>query len=399
MNQKLSIMMIADVPRNLSQIKGGLEAATVNLITSLRLLNVDLHVVTIRNTITHSEIVRLGDNCVIYYYPFSFKKIKILDYMWFGQRKIKSLYKRLHPNIVHMQGTGPVLLMLRGIDPHKIVITQHGIMSEEMKYKVSFFRKSKFYIKTLFDRYLIPQFDNYIAISEYNHTILDHLQKFNMEYFTRVIHNPVNPEFFQTRALSEKPRIVFVGLVNKLKGVHILIEALDRLKKEGFCFTVDIVGGTKEPDYLQLINTMIRTRGLEGQVVMHGWVSQQRVKELIQENCIFLLPSLQECLPISIAEAMAAGRVVVATQTGGIPEMFTDKESGFLFPKNDVGALTAILRELHLHPETMTKVGAMARKEAARKFESGTVARQTLRFYDHLTNFNSIHKLVTNDVA
>lgn len=399
MDQKIKVMMIADVPRNLSQIKGGLEAATVNLIGAMRLLNVELHVITIRPSIVVPEVVRLDDNSFIHYYPFTVKKNKILEFLWFGNKKVRALYDRLRPDIVHMQGTGPVLLLLRGIDRRKIVITQHGIMAEELKYKISLGKKVKFFLKSLYDKLLIPRFNNYIAISEYNRKILSAYQKDNQGFFTRIIHNPVNPEFFQARPMEGGRKIVFVGLVNKLKGVHLLIEAMHLLKEDGICYALDLVGGTKEPEYLKEIEQLIVRRGLSDQVTMHGWVSQHRVKELIQENSIFLLPSLQECLPISIAEAMAAGRVVVATETGGIPEMFIDGESGFLFPRNDVEALAAVLKGLHDHPATMKKVGSMARQEAARKFEPGAVARQTVQYYHHMTHHNTLHKLISNDVA
>jgi glycosyltransferase involved in cell wall biosynthesis len=372
--------MIAECPLNLENVRGGLEAASINLILGLRNLPVILRVVSIRNDLTRNEIVEVADNIHIHYYTYTWKNSKILEFLLFGNKKIKSLYHSFRPDIVHMQGTGPVLLMLRGLDKHRIVITQHGILQEELKYKTGVRKKLKFFVKAWFDKFLLTQYHHYISISHYNRMFLLALHG-SSSLHTQVIYNAVNPVFFSSTPGGQMNKLIFIGLVNKLKGVHILLEALHLLAMEGIYYSLDIVGGTKEPGYVEEIKRTITRLDLGKCVILHGWKNQKEVRNLLLQSAILILPSLQECLPISIAEAMAVGRVVVATQTGGIPEMFNDFESGFLFSKNDSKQLSEILKYLHFHPEVMVRVAINAKVEAQKKYSPSKVAEQTLQFY------------------
>ncbi len=379
---RLTVLMIANIPRNIENIKGGVEAATVNLIIGFKNEPVNLHIVSIRSDIEKSEEIRLHEGCIIHYRPFTLKKSAFAEYFWFGWLKIRRLIKKLHPDLIHNQDTGPVMLMLRGMDKRKVIITQHGIYSEELKYEISVLRRLKFRIKMIYDKLLLPRYCRYISISDYNRRILVSYHTKNPEFYTEIIYNPVNSEFFfNTSPHGAFTKIIYVGVVNKRKGVHILLEALIKLRERGIIYSLDIAGGTKEPKYMEMIEDMIKENNLGSQVTLHGWVNQAKVKQLLEECAIFLLPSSQECLPISIAEAMAAERVVVATRTGGIPEMITDKESGFLFDINDSGQLSEILSYLYKNHGEIMRVSANAKSKALEMFRPETVALQTLNFY------------------
>jgi glycosyltransferase involved in cell wall biosynthesis len=175
---------------------------------------------------------------------------------------------------------------------------------------------------------------------------------------------------------------LFVGLVNKLKGVHLILEVMIKLREKGILYSLDIAGGTKEPKYLKMIEQTIQDNGLQSQVTLHGWVNQDKVRQLMETCSVFILPSSQECLPVSVAEAMAAERVVVASDTGGIPEMIKDKVSGFLFVKNDTDQLAGILSYLYNNFEEIKRVAANARVKALEMFCPESVAIQTFNFYN-----------------
>jgi glycosyltransferase involved in cell wall biosynthesis len=109
-------------------------------------------------------------------------------------------------------------------------------------------------------------------------------------------------------------------------------------------------------------------------------MKQEQIKEVYRECPIFILPSLQETLPVSIGEAMALGKVVVATDVGAINEMFTDQISGFLFKKNDLKGLVKVLQSLYDRPD-LPGIGARAQKEAHQKFHPLLIAEKTIGFY------------------
>ena len=88
---------------------------------------------------------------------------------------------------------------------------------------------------------------------------------------------------------------------------------------------------------------------------------------------------------------MAQGKVVLASNVGAISEMITDKTSGFLFEKNNVEQLCALLRQLFNNHTLMESVSLQARKEANEKFHPDLIALKTLEFYNQVIKRSSPH--------
>jgi glycosyltransferase involved in cell wall biosynthesis len=83
---------------------------------------------------------------------------------------------------------------------------------------------------------------------------------------------------------------------------------------------------------------------------------------------IFVMPSISEGLPLALLEAAAAGRCIVASAVGGIPEFLIDRENGFLVPPGDSGALAEILSALVSDPEKRFSLGARATADIESKW-------------------------------
>ena len=175
--------------------------------------------------------------------------------------------------------------------------------------------------------------------------------------------------------------LIYVGEINKRKNLKIVLEALGILKKEGIIFKLNVAGGYREESYKQVITELVDEKGIQDQLVFHGWMTQQQIFSLLEESSIFVLPSLQETLPLSIGEAMARGKVVVASNVGGIAEMFTDKTSGFIFERDNLEQLVVLLRNLYNNQNLIDSVSKQARIDADGKFAADLVAAQTINFY------------------
>lgn len=123
--------------------------------------------------------------------------------------------------------------------------------------------------------------------------------------------------------------------------------------------------------------------GLGDQFTLLGALSRAEVLELLQNSDVFLLPSLTEGMPVSVIEAMACGRPIVATAVGGTPELIRHGVSGLLVGPADPGALALALIQLLEDKHLRTEMGQAGR----RLFEKGpwtpkTAADTTLRIYD-----------------
>ena len=80
------------------------------------------------------------------------------------------------------------------------------------------------------------------------------------------------------------------------------------------------------------------------------------------------LTSVSEGTPVTIIEALAAGRVVVATRVGGVPDVVDDGETGYLVPPGDMDALAERLEELSRDPERRDAMGREGRERVLRRY-------------------------------
>jgi glycosyltransferase involved in cell wall biosynthesis len=125
----------------------------------------------------------------------------------------------------------------------------------------------------------------------------------------------------------------------------------------------------------------MKEHDLASQVTFYGWQTQEQILTIYEKGRIFILPSQQETMPVAIAEAMAQGKVVIASNVGAISEMFTDKSSGFLFERNDLEQLIDTLKQVYNNREMIEKISSNAIQEAREKFHPDSIASQTFEFY------------------
>lgn len=372
----LTVMMIGALPVDLNLVKGGVEAVILNLFRGFRDLPF-LRVVHVAFTkeVSQPKEVQFAPNIVIHFLPFRVP-VELVDYA-INDGKLKEIISVEKPEVIHIQEITPHLLRFLRYSKERIVVTQHGIMREELKYASGTGQRLKCLFKAYVERSIFPLFKHVIFISKYNQDLYPPRPVHGVQIF-----NPVNPIFFETDDGSQlRPNtLVYVGVLSRRKNVKIVIEAIADLKQRGKEFTLHVIGGFKDAGYEREVLEVVRTRNLSENVIFHGWMKQEQIREIYRQCPVFVLPSLQETLPVSIGEAMALGKVVVASDVGAIREMFTDGTSGFLFRKNDRDDLERVLDALHQHPD-LGQIGQRARQEAIEKFHPSLIARRTIEFY------------------
>jgi sugar transferase (PEP-CTERM/EpsH1 system associated) len=114
------------------------------------------------------------------------------------------------------------------------------------------------------------------------------------------------------------------------------------------------------------------------------WMPGDRVDipELLRMIDIFVLPSLAEGISNTILEAMASGLPVVATRTGGNPELIDDGGNGYLVPVSDPRALADTIAGMIADPERTVEMGACGREKVERRFNWGRTVEDYLSVYD-----------------
>jgi glycosyltransferase involved in cell wall biosynthesis len=186
------------------------------------------------------------------------------------------------------------------------------------------------------ERALLPRTDVILFESAYARDVY-HARVGTPAALVRVIHNGVAAtEFTPVTPAVDASDIVFVGELRRLKGVDVLIEALGLLNAGGAPVSATIVGSGPEAAEFE---ALARTRGL-AKVTFPGAMP---AREAFARGRILIVPSRAESLPYIVLEAAAAGLPMLATNVGGIPEIF-GPHSDRLVPPGDAGKLAEAIR-------------------------------------------------------
>lgn len=190
---------------------------------------------------------------------------------------------------------------------------------------------------------------------------------------SRVIYNGISlADFAPTNdapdaATSARPSVFAMGRFVRQKGFDVLIEAWKRAELNEF--DLIIAGAGPEQNALETLAAGAKN------VQFWGRANRADVVQLLHGCAWFVLPSRVEPQGIVNLEAMAAGRAVVASRTGGVPEIVLDGQTGILVEPDNVEALADALREMAARPARRAALGAAGLKRA-QEFDWDVLAEQ-----------------------
>jgi len=179
---------------------------------------------------------------------------------------------------------------------------------------------------------------------------------------------------------NRKPVLLYLGRLNKLKGIYDLLEAINRVR----ITYPDILlkcGGDGELDY---VSKRVAELGIDSNVKILGWVSGDKKQALMDEASIYVLPSYFEGLPMGVLESMADSLPVVASAVGGIPDVIDSGKDGILIAAGDIDALVDAIEQLLGDAALRSEIGQAARKKIVDKFSMEIVLPQIEKIYREL---------------
>ena len=158
------------------------------------------------------------------------------------------------------------------------------------------------------------------------------------------------------------PRLLFLSNLIESKGVIVLLDALKILADKGYSFQCDFVGGeTKEIDAKRFAEEVDR-RQLNRLVFYRGRKYGNEKEEFFKKADMFVFPSMEDCFPLVLLEAMASKLAIVTTTEGAIPDEVKDGENGLIAQKNDAESLATCISKLIDAPALRKKMGESGRE-------------------------------------
>jgi glycosyltransferase involved in cell wall biosynthesis len=198
----------------------------------------------------------------------------------------------------------------------------------------------------------------------------------------RVIPNGIAVGAATAGAREEPGLVAFLGDLKPEKGVHELVEAIALARARGHEVRAVLAG---EGPSREALERRARALGLLGDgIVLPGWLGPADKERLLARASCFCLPSHGEGLPLALLEAMAAGKAVVASRVGGIPEVARPGREALLVPPREVEALAAALARVAGDADLRQRLGAAARERVRAEFSESVVAERLGAIYGEL---------------
>jgi L-malate glycosyltransferase len=255
----------------------------------------------------------------------------------------------------------------------KVITTLHGTDVTLVGTERSFFDITKF---------SLAESDGLTAVSE--SIKKQTVEVFGIEKPIEVIHNFVNTEIFKPD-LTRCPRSSFTQDDHKIvmhlsnfrpvKRTADVIEIFRRIHEQVRSKLVLIGDG---PD-LPLVEHLAKQSRIDNDVVFLG--SQDSVESILPAADLFLLPSQTESFGLAALEAMSCGAPVVASRTGGLPEVVTHGVDGFLYDVGDVESMGRVSAELLKDENALRRMKLAARQTAISRFASDLLVRKYEDYY------------------
>jgi alpha-maltose-1-phosphate synthase len=212
-----------------------------------------------------------------------------------------------------------------------------------------------------------------------------------------VVHNAVDVEAYrpdggtdvlEARGIdSARPTVVYLGRITRQKGLAHLLRAASSLRED-----VQIVlcaGAPDTPEIAAEVSDLVaglrRERG--GVVWIEEMLSRRDVVQILSHATVFACPSVYEPFGLVNLEAMACETAVVATATGGIPEIVVDGETGYLVthdPDDPAGFEAGLAERMNAlldDPDLAARFGKAGRARVLERFTWGAVAERTVEIY------------------
>lgn len=240
-----------------------------------------------------------------------------------------------HPSLINAN---------RAPHPYPIVSLVHHLKCSELRpnWQNAFYR--------VFEKKYLQSVDGFIFNSKTTQAVVNSLAPHNKP---ELVAYPPTDRFggalseheIRKRAQAREFKIVFLGNIIERKGLHTLLQALPRLKRESI--SVDVIGSMEaDPFYARKMRKFVMDNDLPSRVTFHGALNHQPLAETLKRAHVLVVPSSYEGFGIVYLEGMGFGLPAIGTTAGAAGEVIENGKTGYLIEPADFDSLAAHLNAL-----------------------------------------------------
>ncbi|HEX7320789.1 MAG TPA: glycosyltransferase family 4 protein [bacterium] len=368
------IAVLTNYPSDFTGFSGGVETVTSYLLEGLdgHYPEIEFHIVSLSRTIKSDQhLVKNG-------FRFHFLAVSanplLKPHTPYNIARCVLLLKKIKPDLVHCQDN-VALALAAVIGGYPRIFTVHGIRRTEAKLWIGNTYWSH-QLDRVIEWFVHRNYRYFIGASPYVANLLSRRKR------VFILPNPISEQFFagDPAAVHAANEILFIGAIIHLKQVHVLIDAYAKLKREFHDIRLNVCGRKDDMEYYQNLMNAIHA-SVHAHVSFFHDLPSSGIKDLLATAAVFILPSIQENSPMTIAEAMAAGVPVVASRVGGIPYMIEHGRTGLLFSAGDADELAACIKTLLVDKELADRIRRNARQHAMDNYRCRDIARRHIAIY------------------
>ncbi|MFB5269739.1 glycosyltransferase family 4 protein [Paenibacillus enshidis] len=341
---------------------GDEEGTFVHIVNQNRKLYSDKVLPLLQSMLNHSAYPEIHINHLIQYTEFR-RYVYELSVAYLGLNSY---------DIIHTQDVISTASINR-IRPQKaaLVATLHGCVAQEIGLQLETIHKSptshvarEYYDQlehlgaTSADRTIVANQWLKRTLTEGFHVPADKLQVLHYGFDTHAFLKKLERRS-EVQRPSDKKVIIYSGRLVELKGVQHLIEALHWLKKRRNDWVCWIVG---EGDKMTELRFQAKYLKLTTDIVFMG--KQDDIPGLLKQADVYVIPSIIENQPLSLIEAQLAGKAIIASDVGGLPEMVEHNVTGLLVPPKNPLELYKMLERLLGDDPLRERLGSQAKQWA-----------------------------------
>ena len=256
----------------------------------------------------------------------------------------------------------------------KIIIHTHGAEFKEYYSNLSYNMKRRIIE-------LLTGCDEVITLGEnWN----EYFKSLSSDIRCRILKNSVEIAPYKVSMDDKDFNILFLAIIDKRKGIYDLIEAANKIlkvyvgdKKINF-----IIAGTGKEE--EEVKKIVKQYKLNNNFNFLGWIDGEKKKEVLKNTHLFVLPSYNEGLPVSILEAISYGIPVISTDVGSINEAVLNNFNGYLIEPGNIKELKCKINNIIENEELWIKFSNNSKQLCKQEFNSEEYFMNIEKIYDEL---------------